>query len=253
MASLEGKTVVVTGAASGMGEQHARKMAQMGANIVLTDIQADKGHAVAQDIGKAALFLKHDVSSGAQWAEVMRRTVDRFGPVAGLVNNAALGGYSFWDDVTEELFMKFIRINALSVMLGMRAVVPYMKQIGGGSIVNISSTAGSKGTAGALCYTASKFAVTGMTKAAAVDLGQFNIRVNSVHPGAIETPMLRASLGLDETARLDTGSLSHSRIPLGRIGRTDEVSNMVALLISDESGFCTGGEYFVDGGQCCQD
>ncbi len=243
---LDGKTIIVTGAASGMGEQHARRCAEWGANVVLTDIQIDKGQAIASEIGKSALFLKHDVSSNDDWNNVVTKTDAHFGPMAGLVNNAAYGGHSLWDDLNEEVFMKFMRINALSVMLGMVAVVPYMKKLGGGSIVNISSTAGSKGAPGALAYTASKFAVTGMTKSAAQDLGEFNIRVNSVHPGFVMTPMLG-----DALAVMDSGAAA--RIPLNRMASPDELSPMVALLLSDLSGFVSGGEYFIDGGQSARD
>lgn len=243
---LEGKTVIITGAAQGMGEQHARKMAAVGANVVMTDIQVDKGQAIAQQIGKSALFLEHDVSSSDDWKEVVRKTAEHFGPMAGLVNNAAIGAHTFWDDLTEELFMKFIRINSLSVMLGMTAVVPYMKKLGGGSIVNISSTAGSFASPAALCYVAAKFAVTGMTKAAALDLGEFNIRVNSVHPGFVQTPALASAM-----AALDSGG--GSRIPLKRYAQANELSAMIALLLSDETGYCTGAEYFIDGGQTARD
>lgn len=246
MGSLEGKTVIVTGAASGMGEQHARKMAALGAKVVLTDIQVEKGHAIAEEIGRSALFIKHDVSSNDDWKDVVRKTAEHFGPMVGLVNNAGIGAHTFWDDLTEELFMKYMRVNALGVMFGMTAVVPFMKQKGGGSIVNISSTAGLYGTPGALCYNASKFAVTGMTKAAALDLGRFNIRVNSVHPGFVLTPLLG-----DVMKVLDSGG--SARIPLGRMAQAHELSALVALLISDETSFCSGAEYVVDGGQTCRD
>ncbi|SCW80328.1 3alpha(or 20beta)-hydroxysteroid dehydrogenase [Sphingobium faniae] len=244
MQRLEGKTVIVTGAASGMGEADARMMARLGAKVVLTDLQVDKGRAVAADIGSSALFVEHDVSSSEQWKHVIKATVDHFGPMNGLVNNAALGAGSYWDDLNEEIFLKFMRINALSVMLGMTAVVPYMKELGSGSIVNISSTAGKVGAENALCYTAAKFAVTGMTKAAAIDLGPSGIRVNSVHPGATDTPMLAGTM--------DLVKYLFPRIPLRRLGRPEEVAGLVTFLISDESTYCTGHEYMVDGGMICQ-
>lgn len=241
---LAGKTVIVTGAASGMGEQHARYMATLGAKVVMTDIQDEAGAAIARDIGENALFVRHDVSAEDDWTRVVDATLDRFGPMHGLVNNAAIGGGSPFDDLTQEVFNRFMSINTVSVLLGMRAVVPHMKKLGGGSIVNVSSIAGKFGGRGAIAYTASKFAVTGMTKAAALDLGEFGIRVNSIHPGAIETPMLAGSRDLVQQL--------FARIPLGRIGRTDEVSGMAAFLISDDSTFCSGAEFVVDGGQTCQ-
>jgi 3alpha(or 20beta)-hydroxysteroid dehydrogenase len=244
MERLKGKIAIVTGAAQGMGEHHARFMAKAGAQVVLTDIQADKGATIAKEIGKSARFIQHDVGSVESWSEVVAASIAWFGGVNVLVNNAGISGTTPFDELTEDELTRFFRVNTVGVFLGMKAVVPSMRRAGGGSIINISSVAGQKGASGALAYTTSKFAVTGMTKTAAADLGKYGIRVNSIHPGLVLTPLLQAHIEyLDMLIR---------RIPLGRAARADELSALTVFLASDESSYCTGSEFVADGGLTCQ-
>jgi 3alpha(or 20beta)-hydroxysteroid dehydrogenase len=171
---------------------------------------------------------------------VLNATEARFGGVDILVNNAAIGDIISFADLTEETYRRFININQVSVFLSLKAIVPAMQKRGGGSIVNISSVAGLVASVGNFAYTASKFAVRGMTKSAALEFATQNIRVNSVHPGAIRTPMFDASGTMDEHIK--------ALVPMGRVAGPEEVSGLVLFLASDESSYCTGGEFVVDGG-----
>lgn len=188
MARLQDKVIIITGAAQGMGATHARLCVKEGAKVVLTDINAEKGQALASDLGENALFIQHDVTSEQDWAEVIEKTQAQFGAVNVLVNNAGITMAKSILDVSLEDYRRIIEINQVSVFLGMKAVIPSMKSSQTGSIINISSINGLVG--GAVGYTDSKFAVRGMTKAAALECAPFGIRVNSVHPGVIATPMI---------------------------------------------------------------
>jgi 3alpha(or 20beta)-hydroxysteroid dehydrogenase len=241
---LAGKVAIITGAAQGMGAEHARIFASAGAKVVVADISKSLGSAVAEEIGECALFVEHDVTSSGSWTGVVKAAEERFGPVNVLVNNAGIGYAVPLDDLTESEYRRFIDINQVGVFLGIKAVLPSMRRARGGSIVNISSTAGIRGTFTAMAYIASKFAVTGMTKSAAIDLGREGIRVNSVHPGLIRTPMLAATQEY-EAAMKDS-------LPLGRVAEPREVSNLVLFLASDESSYSTGAEFVVDGGLTCK-
>jgi 3alpha(or 20beta)-hydroxysteroid dehydrogenase len=244
MASLDGKVVIITGAAQGMGRHHAEWCAGQGAAVALTDIQAEKGATVAAGLGDGAIFIRHDVTSGEDWGQVVSATLDAFGRVDGLVNNAAIDPTAVSiEDETFERFERTHRINVYGTWWGIKAVIPAMRAGGGGSIVNIASTAGLRGFPGYTSYGSSKWAVRGMTKSAARDLGQYGIRVNSVHPGGIAgTGMYPVPASEEEAAfRL-------ARVPLGRVGQLDDVSTMVGFLLSDQSSFVTGVEHVVDGG-----
>lgn len=241
---MAGKVAIVTGAASGMGEHHARLLAAHGAKVVLTDIQADLGTKIAEEIGENAVFMQHDVSSEEQWQQVVTDTESKFGTINVLINNAAIASGVAFEDITVEIMNRYLAVNTVGVFLGMKAVLPSMKRAGGGSIVNISSVSGIRGAPNALPYTASKFAVTGMTKTAAVDLGKYNIRVNSIHPGTVLTPLLLANPEYIDHAV--------GRIPLGRGARADELSGLALFLASDDSSYCTGAEFVADGGLTCQ-
>jgi 3alpha(or 20beta)-hydroxysteroid dehydrogenase len=244
MDRLKGKVAIVTGAARGMGEHHARLMASLGAKVVLTDIQEKQGDVIANEIGPSARFMRHDVARADDWKRVVSETEKLFGNVNVLVNNAGIASATPFDELTAEAFARFISVNSLGVLLGMQAVAPSMKRAMGGSIINISSVAGKLGAKGAMAYTASKFAVTGMTKTAALDLAEFGIRVNSIHPGLILTPLL-----LSNKEYLD---LLLQRVPLGRGARPEELSGLAVFLASDESSYCTGAEFVADGGLTCQ-
>lgn len=239
MDRLKDKVAIITGAASGMGAAHVKMFVDEGAKVVFSDIQEDKGVALQKELGDNTLFVKHDVTNEEEWSQVVKAAVDNFGTVDILVNNAGID-YPETDlaDVSLDDYNKLININQTSVLLGMKAVEPIMKDRKSGSIVNISSLAGIVGVYKKVSYTGSKFAVNGMTKAAALELGEHNIRVNSVHPGFITTPM---------TEHLINDELE-AMFPLKRAGNVEEVSYMVVFLASDESTYSTGSEFVIDGG-----
>jgi 3alpha(or 20beta)-hydroxysteroid dehydrogenase len=232
MGRLDGKRALVTGAASGIGAATARRFVEEGAEVVVADVAEEGGRALSEELG--ASFEELDVRDESAWATA----VDRSGGLDVLVNNAGiveLGGVTEMDEAT---FRRLLDVNTVGVFLGMRTVVPSMRARGGGSIVNISSVAGMVGNPYSIGYAASKWAVRGMTKSAALDLAPDGIRVNSVHPGVIRTPM-SASVDPDKTS---------GRSPLGRIGEPADVANLIVYLASDESSFTTGAEHVVDGG-----
>jgi len=243
MGRLTGKVAVITGAAQGMGEAHARLFVREGARVILTDINEEGGCALARELGDNALFVRQDVASADDWAKVVRSAEEHFGPVTVLVNNAGvIGPVKGLLDFSEEEFLQVCSVNQLGVFLGMKAVLPGMIEAGGGSIVNISSIAGMLGTkeSSNAAYCASKWAVRGMTKLVAAQFGPAGVRVNSVHPGYILTPMMVAATD-------EHGGGAADAIPLGRMARPEEVSNMVLFLASDEASFVSGAEHVVDG------
>ena len=241
MTSFSGLTAIVTGAAGAMGEQEARMFAERGANVVLTDVRADEGTAIADDIGKSAVFVPHDVSSESGWNSVIETALSSFGSVNVLVNNAAISKAIKLIDTDVDTFDLFYRINQLGVYLGMKSVVEPMKAAGGGSIINISSVAGLRGASTLFAYSASKWAVRGMTQSAALELARFKIRVNAVFPGVIDTPMNAPNPpGMNDVLVKTT--------PLRRMGESHEVAEAVLFLASPEASFATGAELAIDGG-----
>lgn len=239
MGLLDGKVAIITGAAKGMGASHVRRFVEEGAKVIFTDILEDEGQALAQELGNSVLFIKHDVTSEEGWKDVVQASTEAFGHINILVNNAGIDIPEInLEEADFSTYQKVIAVNQHSVFLGMRAVVKSMKKAGGGSIINISSLAGIVGAYKKLAYTTSKFAVRGMTKAAALELGDYNIRVNSVHPGFIVTDMTR---------HLVTPELEQM-LPIRRAGKPEEVTNLVTYLASDQSSYSTGSEFVIDGG-----
>lgn len=248
MGRLKGKVAIVTGAARGMGRSHAERFAAEGANVVLTDLSEEAGRALANHLGEACLFAPHDVTQAESWKSVVAEAEARFGKVDILVNNAGiLGAMAKTAEIGVDDYLEVINVNQHSVFLGMHFTIPAMLRAGGGSIVNISSIAGMVANYGfpSLAYVGSKFAVRGMTKAAAIEYGPQNIRVNSVHPGFIMTPMM-----IEATD--EGGGDATSMIPLGRIAMPEEVTNLVLFLASDEASYISGAEHVIDAGMTAQ-
>jgi len=240
MERLSGKVAIITGGARGMGESHVRRFVEEGAKVVFTDINEEVGEKLASELGDNTLFVKHDVTDEAGWQEVIEKAEAAFGPVNVLVNNAGISMSKSIFDMSVEDYKKIIDINQVSVFLGIKAVLPSMQKAEGGSIVNISSMNGIVG--GAVGYTDSKFAVRGMTKAAALQVGHLGIRVNSVHPGVIETPMVTEGDAVEQIKEFA------KQIPMRRMAQSEEVTNMVLFLASSESSYSTGSEFIIDGG-----
>ncbi len=243
MGRLDGKVALITGGARGMGASHAELFLKEGAKVVITDIL--DGTETAKKLGKNCTFMKHDVTKREDWEKVVSETEKLYGPVTVLVNNAGIAKLKPWDQTSDEDYDLHYRINQLGVYLGMQVTVHSMIKAGIGSIINISSIAGMGGGANAMPYVATKFAVRGMTKVGAIDWGKHNIRVNSVHPGVIRTPMTMENPDVDKSLVEQMGEMN----PLGRIADSIEISNLVLYLASDESSFSTGSEFIADGGQ----
>ncbi|RJO69983.1 SDR family oxidoreductase [Nocardia panacis] len=237
MGRLTGKVALISGAARGMGAAHARAMVAEGARVILGDVLDAEGAAVAAELGDAASYVPLDVRDPAQWQAAADAAVERFGGLNILVNNAGIANGDLLVDFALSEWQRIIDINLTGTFLGMQAAGRAMIAAGaGGSIINISSVEGLRGSAGLHGYTATKFAVRGLTKSTALELAQYRIRVNSVHPGLITTPMTEA---------IPAAML---QIPLGRAADPSEVSALVVYLASDESSYSTGAEFVVDGG-----
>jgi len=243
MGRLEGKVCIITGAAQGMGEATARLFAAQGAKVALGDVNVEKGEAVAKDMGGDAFFQKLDVSSDDNWKEFVGAVRDKFGTIDALINNAGLVHFTPIEMLDPNDFNRILGVNTLGPILGTKHVAPIMKVNGGGSIVNISSVDGLRGANGLTCYTASKWALRGITKCHAYELGTSGIRVNSVHPGGVDTPMGNAAGRPKEEV-----NQVFRRLPLGRIGDPSEIANTSLFLASDEASYVTGAEIAVDGG-----
>lgn len=240
MARFDGKVVLISGGARGQGAAEARMLVAEGARVVLGDVLAAEGAALARELGEAAVFVHQDVTSPEDWAGAVA-AAEALGGLHGLVNNAGIYIPKPLMQTDVALFERHMRVNQLGCFLGMQAAVPAMERAGGGSIVNISSVAGLRGSPNAFAYSATKWALRGMTKAAAADLAGRNIRVNSVHPGPIDTPMLDVRTAEENRRRLQS-------VPMRRAGSAEEVAKLVLFLLSDDSAYMTGAELAIDGG-----
>lgn len=236
MARLDGKVALVSGGARGLGAAYVRALHAEGARVVVADLLEEESEALADELGDRALALRLDVTDEASWAAAVAATVERFGALQVLVNNAGIANAGRIERYGREKWDAVIAVNLTGTYLGVRAVLPALRAAGGGSIVNVSSVEGMRGSPGLHGYVASKFGVRGLTKSLAVELGPENIRVNSVHPGFVLTAM---------TERLDPES---PHIPLGRPALPEDVAGAVVHLASDESAYTTGTELVVDGG-----
>ena len=242
MMRFAGKVALVTGGARGMGAEHVRRLTSEGAQVTVTDVLDAQGEElVAELAGASVQFVHHDVGDEEDWRRVMSLIAASSGGLDYLINNAAIARFESIGETTAESFSRHQRVNELSVFLGMKHAVPLMTARGGGSIVNVSSLGGMRAGGNDIAYVSSKWAVRGMTKSAAKELGPLGIRVNSIHPGLVQTPML---------AEVPDGVIRQrtSMVPLRRAGTPRDIASVVAFLLSDEASYVTGAEIVIDGG-----
>lgn len=233
---VDGKIALISGGARGMGASHARALAAEGAAVVIGDLLEEEGRALAESIGERATFVRLDVTDEESWVAAVATTIERYGGLSVLINNAGIVNGNLITKFELAQWQSIIDINLTGTFLGIKAAAQAMIDTGPGSIINVSSVEGYRGSPGLHGYTATKFAVRGLTKSVALELAPHNIRANSVHPGLVRTPM---------TAGIPEDFLT---IPLGRGCEPEEVSAMVLFLASDESSYCTGSEFVIDGG-----
>ncbi len=248
MGKLDGQVALISGGARGQGEAQARLFAREGAAVAIGDVLEADGQRVAESIndsGGQAMFQRLDVTEVTSWQSMVDETASQFGRLDIVINNAGIARLKLIEDSTLQEYLEVIRINQVGVWLGMQTAIPKLKEAGGGCIINTSSTAGLEGYAGLGAYVSSKFAVRGMTKVAAQELGRYNIRVNSVHPGPIDTPMIRDPqiTGGDQSRVAARRSTS----PIPRVGHVDEVAAMMLFIAADAT-YSTGSEFVIDGG-----
>jgi 3alpha(or 20beta)-hydroxysteroid dehydrogenase len=236
MGRVDGKVVLISGGARGLGAADARALVNEGASVVVADILDEEGSALADELGANARFVHLDVTQPDQWANALSVALEAFGTITGLVNNAGVFSIGALHETELSEWQRVLDINLTGTFLGIKTVIPSMITAGGGSIINVSSLEGIMGSAGMNAYVASKFAVRGLTKSSALELAALGIRVNSIHPGLIWTPM---------TAGIPEDMVT---VPMGRGGNPEEVASFVVFLSSEESSYATGSEFVMDGG-----
>jgi 3alpha(or 20beta)-hydroxysteroid dehydrogenase len=245
MNRLEGKVALVSGGARGQGAAEARLFAAEGARVLVGDVLDDDGAALATELGGQGAYRHLDVTSEDDWADAVVDVVDRWGRLDALVCNAGISPPPRpFAKTKPELYRKVVEVNQVGVFLGIRAVIPAMEQAGGGSIVVTSSVNGVAGAVEIAPYVSTKFAIRGLVRVAALELGRSSIRVNAILPGPIDTPMI----GPESWGGFDPRPLLARSVALGRIGQPDEVAELACWLVSDASAFCTGSDFTIDGG-----
>ena len=243
MNRLENKVALVTGGARGLGAAAVRMMVKEGARVVFGDVLDAEGEALQEELGDSAVFVHMDVTEQNDWNAAIERA-EKFGPLNVLVNNAAVVHMAALTETTDEDYMRVFKINQFGTFIGIRSVIEPMKRAGSGSIINVSSIDGLHSAAGLSAYSSTKWAVRGLTKNAAIELGQYGIRVNSVHPGGMYTAM-----GGSEFASVeDLNESTYSRFPIPRVGMPEEVAQLILFLATDEASYSTGSEFVADGG-----
>ncbi|MBE4738332.1 MULTISPECIES: SDR family NAD(P)-dependent oxidoreductase [Streptomyces] len=243
MGKLDGRVVLVTGAARGQGEQEARLFRAEGARVVVADVLDDQGEALAKEIG--ALYVHLDVSREDDWRDAVAAAKGAYGRVDGLVNNAGVLRFNSLVDTPLDEFMQVVRVNQVGVFLGIKTLAPEIEAAGGGTVVNTASYTGMTGMAYVGAYAATKHAIVGLTRVAALELARKGIRVNAVCPGAVDTAMTDPG---DEVSAEAVDKLYRKRIPLGRIGRPEEVARLALFLSCADSSYITGQPFVIDGG-----
>lgn len=243
MGKLDGKTAIITGGARGMGASTAKLFIEEGANVVITDILQEEGKATASALGEKAIFVAHDVSKEADWERVVAATLETFGHIDILINNAGIVAMGLIEKQGLDVWENIIGINLIGPAMGHRFVIPHMEAAGGGSIVNVSSTEGLEGKNGVGAYAASKWGLRGFSKVAAYELGPRGIRVNSIHPGPINTKIANP---MDAPAEVLNPLFTY--YPLQRLGEPKEIAKLNLFLASDDASFITGAEISIDGG-----
>jgi len=242
MKRFDNRTVIVTGGARGMGASHARGFVAEGANVVIADVLEQEGRTLADELGERAIFSRLDVTSDADWAATVAAAEDAFGPVSVLVNNAGIVRFGVIAETGPAVWREVLDINLTGSYLGIRAVAPSMRKAGGGAIVNTSAAAGMIGQFGLASYVSSKWGLRGLTKTAALELARDNIRVNSIHPGPVRTPMVGGPDAADAAA-------AHLRgLAIPRMAEPEEITRLVLFVASDEASFSTRSEFIADGG-----
>ncbi|MDA8483154.1 glucose 1-dehydrogenase [Pseudomonas resinovorans] len=243
MQRLANKIAIITGGARGMGAHTSRLFVEQGATVVIADLLEDEGRALAAELGEAASFRRLDVSKEDGWQQLIHETVERYGRIDVLVNNAAVLVFGAIEELTQAQFERALSVNLTGTFLGIRSVAPIMREQRAGAIVNISSVDGLRGVNALAAYVSSKWGVRGLTKVAALELGPHGVRVNSVHPGGVDTVMSNPT-----GASRDELAPQYRTVPQQRIGAPEEIARATLFLASDEASYCNGSELSVDGG-----